>query len=392
MSFAARSQGLTKQDLKQMLAGWSSSGGETGSSADWSHSDADLSDDYGVALSSLEGGPPSLERRYKTEVPPGAFRSAGIAQSTPPTRSKDVIGDTPATAELTSDSTSGSDKDAPIIPKVRIPAKTRSSSRNADDGDIDRSKHYEDPKSLTRKEAKQLLKKSSKDPTERERRVRRSKSADTGMLEAGMDEYERLAASMGLPVNLFTQGASPAKKKQPGKASRRSSLSTSMHSTKKSKVKDSNGSAYNEKKSGKSRRRSSMSVSLHSATDDDDLPAPTGQERSSAITDKEKAMSRLERIKAKAIKSASKELGLDEANLSAVMGMPSKPRTKTVSKRESNGPAMNDKRQNEVEEDAEMLYLAETLGLPPGIFGIKPKNTGDGDGSSMPSKKLQEVE
>jgi hypothetical protein len=92
-------------------------------------------------------------------------------------------------------------------------------------------------------------------------------------------------------------------------------------------------------------------------------PQPVTAEEKRA--DKHRAMTRLERIKAKAIKSAQIELGMDVNGLASAMGMSSTksdPKTSTGKKKRSEAPALDEAEQ--------MEFLAESLGLPPSFFGV----------------------
>lgn len=84
--------------------------------------------------------------------------------------------------------------------------------------------------------------------------------------------------------------------------------------------------------------------------------------------DKQRAMTRLERIKAKAIKSAQRELGVDVDGLASVMGMNNHKSDSKASKK--NSPTMPSA--NEAEQ---MEFLAESLGLPPSFFGVGQNRT-----------------
>ncbi len=369
MSFAARKQGLSMQDRQELLGGWSSSGGESTSSRDYSgsHSEGDdVSSDYD-GVSSLEDGPPSLE--YSKDKKASTIATPSIVRSTHSYKRSDAIGDTPATADLTCESTSGSENDGSSTPKVNL--NSRMKTPKADNAIHDQAYQYTyemEPESTTG--AEQPFKTRSTVAAERERKVRRSKSADSGRVDFQMDDYQRLAETLGLPVSLFTHGANNVKQKQPGKASGRSSLSTSLHSSKKSKSRREPVPSSNDKKSSKSKRRSSMVSSSRIPTTSSPVVEPVDPDRAAKVAEKEKAMNRLERIKAKAIKSATKELGVDEANLAAVMGVPS---SSVNERKKAEIDSKSASSQLDDDEEAEMLYLAQALGLPPAMFGIKFK-------------------
>jgi len=95
-------------------------------------------------------------------------------------------------------------------------------------------------------------------------------------------------------------------------------------------------------------------------------PQPVTAEEKRA--DKQRAMTRLERIKAKAIKSAQRDLGVDVDGLASAMGMNTHKSDSKVSKK--NSPTMPS--ENEAEQ---MEFLAESLGLPPSFFGVGQNGT-----------------
>ncbi len=95
-------------------------------------------------------------------------------------------------------------------------------------------------------------------------------------------------------------------------------------------------------------------------------PQPVTAEEKRA--DKQRAMTRLERIKAKAIKSAQRELGVDVDGLASAMGMNNHKSESKVSKKNSNTMPS----ENEAEQ---MEFLAESLGLPPSFFGVGQSRT-----------------
>jgi len=99
-------------------------------------------------------------------------------------------------------------------------------------------------------------------------------------------------------------------------------------------------------------------------------PQPTTLEEKRVA--KEEAMSRLNRIKAKAIKSANKSLGVDEHHLSAAVGMSmeeyeSSTKKKVKKTKQEEAPI-------EVEETSaeQIQFIADTLGIPVELFGVQP--------------------
>jgi hypothetical protein len=80
---------------------------------------------------------------------------------------------------------------------------------------------------------------------------------------------------------------------------------------------------------------------------------------------KEDAVSRLNRIKAKAVKSATKSLGVDESNLSYAVGLSSD----TL---QSKRPNKIDVSASNMDDPDHVQFIADALGLPIEMFGVKP--------------------
>jgi len=72
-------------------------------------------------------------------------------------------------------------------------------------------------------------------------------------------------------------------------------------------------------------------------------------------------------MKAKAIKSATKTLGVDESNLSAAVGVNLENYESTTSRKKTEDTTV----ENHNESPEEIQFIADTLGLPVELFGIQ---------------------
>ena len=80
---------------------------------------------------------------------------------------------------------------------------------------------------------------------------------------------------------------------------------------------------------------------------------------------KEDAVSRLNRIKAKAVKSATKSLGVDESNLSYAVGLS----TESLQSKRANKKVVS---ASNMDDPDHVQFIADALGLPIEMFGVKP--------------------